>query len=223
MNQFAIFWRMISSPPHRKTFTPPCPSRRKRHQSLARLGVRRGGRAKGRAGLTLIEMVLAGVILAMVALAIANFFPGFLNLPRRLMARHQANTAARICMSTIVQALRQGEANSIQISTPAGAPPNSTISFWTVNHSTYTIAWSATPVPNSVNMTINKPGGITQVMTLAQNVVTLSFTLDYRDPSLISVSLQVSIPTDSTGNFASQQTPIFLPSETVQLISGGTI
>ncbi len=154
-----------------------------------------------RNGFTLVESMLATVAALVIMGGIARLTSSMIQFSGHSQVHQSADTEARICLDTIEQALANGQANTLAISTPATTPtvPNSQAQFSGLDGSSYTITWSATPL-NTVHL-LKTPagGGTTTDSVLATHVNELVFSHDYRDPALVAVTFQMVVPLDSSG------------------------
>ena len=84
-----------------------------------------------RRGLTLVEMLLTAAIVAVVAAAFALMLPSNITFLQRTRVRQQVLVQSRQCMEAIQQAMRNGMARTLVISTPNATPivPNSRVDF----------------------------------------------------------------------------------------------
>lgn len=165
-----------------------------------------------------MEIILVVALLSIIFMAGIKLWPGTTKFLLRSQSRQQANIQARICIETLERVLANGKSSSLQILTPATTPvmPSSQIIFQSVDGSTYTVTWSTSPT-NSVHILRQVLGSATTVDTiLATRVTSLVFAIDYRDPSSLSVTLQMSVPVDSSGAPDSYFT-ILLPNEYIRM------
>ena|SRR5258708_26663181 len=157
-------------------------------------------------GQTLIEIMVTLVILSLIAAAFMKLIGPHLDFFKRAQIRQQANGDARKCMETISRFLTNAKASSVVIKTPplASPPPNSEIDFTAMdNSSTYVIKWSTSP-PNSVHVLRTASGSTIPVDTIIGNNVTgLMFTGDFRDPTIVNVSLQIDVVLDNSNQDSS--------------------
>jgi prepilin-type N-terminal cleavage/methylation domain-containing protein len=168
-------------------------------------------------GMTLLESMLALTILVIIAVAFVKLLAPNIGFFKKAEGRLQGNSEARKTMETVRRLLGNGKASTVSILTPTNtAPPNSQISFESLDGFSYVISWVA---PNSVQVqrTPTPPAaGTTVTNIIANNVTGLMFTLDFRDPAVINVSLQVDIPLDQSGTGTSVYT-ILQPNQSIRM------
>ena len=178
----------------------------------------KGHRARG--GFTLTEAMLTFALLGVVILFVHKLGAPISSFFQHSLARQKANNEARSCLNTISVAMRAGLANSVCITTPAGVTvPNSRIDFITASKlasGTTAYAFYLTPNPSAPNWTVQKQEfnalGMSQ-QPLATNVTSLMFTGDYRDPSVLYVSLRIDAAFGSSGQAV---TTVDLPDQEVR-------
>jgi prepilin-type N-terminal cleavage/methylation domain-containing protein len=168
-------------------------------------------------GFTLIEMLLTVAVLGVVILAGVQLISPMFKFFQRSHARQQANLEVRVCLETINRVLSNGRASTMVIATPSTTPTVqlSSATFQSMDGSTYTIMWSASPM-NTVHLQKTPPGGSTTDTVLATNVTGLNFGFDVQDPGILHVSLTMTVPLDSSGTPDSFAT-ILIPPLTVRM------
>jgi Tfp pilus assembly protein PilE len=152
-------------------------------------------------GVTLMEVLLVAGLIGVLALVVVQFFQPMFKFFQGSQARAQANREARICMDTIQLVLSAGRATTLQVSTPSTTPavPLSQAQFTGLDKASYVIAWSTAPM-NTVHLQKTPPGGGTGTDTiLATNVTGLHFGIDTRDPGVVSVTLHMTVPLNTSG------------------------
>ncbi len=166
-------------------------------------------------GMTLLESLLALTILVVIAAAFVKLLAPNIGFFKRAEGRLQATSEARKSLDTFRHLLSNGKASTVSISTPNNSsPPNSQISFDSLDGYSYIISWVT---PNSVQVQRTPTaGGTTVTNIIANNVTGLMFTLDFRDPAIIDVSLQVDMPLDQSGNSTSVYT-ILQPNQSIRM------
>jgi len=162
---------------------------------------------RNRKGLSLVEILIAVAISALVLGTMARFMPQKIKNLRYIRERAQANIEARIVMDTLLQTLRKGQPQTLDIDTPAGGPPNSRARFVGTDGQTYLLGWDF-----SKQGTVILQIGAMEPKTLARNVTGITFAGDSRDPAIVTVSLRLDIPLD-----ARNTATIFLPNQTVRM------
>jgi len=139
---------------------------------------------KSCSGLTMTELVISSLLVGIVALFIATNLKWMPALFQQITTRGQINSDARTCSDTIVRLLKSARPETVVIDTPVAGPPGHHISFTSTSNKSYVISWRADPF-NTVAL---QEGNLTP-RQLAANVAGLSFTQDFRDPALITMSL----------------------------------
>jgi prepilin-type N-terminal cleavage/methylation domain-containing protein len=170
-------------------------------------------------GFTLLEILLTASIIGAIVLAITHLGFPLIKFFQQSRSRQQANTEARICLETMERVLSNGKASTLVISNSPTIPPmqSGRAQFQTMEGSSYTITWSSGPA-NSVHLLRTPLGGTVAVDTmLATHVTELSFLWDMSDPAILTVTLQMTVPLDSSGSPDSFLT-IMLPPLTTRLI-----
>ena len=170
-------------------------------------------------GLTMLELLLVAAILGTVTLAAVRLVVPMITFIRRAPARQSAQMQMRACMETMERVLSNGKAGTLVIATPPTTPTIqfSSATFQSQDGSGYTIYWSPSPV-NSVHLQRTPPGGTPSDTVLATNITALVFGVAGNDPGLITVTLQMTVPLDSSGSPGSFFT-ILLPTQTIRMIS----
>lgn len=171
-----------------------------------------------REGFTLTEMALCAAVISLVVVGLVRLTASFSRFLSQSQIRHQATLKSRICLENIQRVFNNGKASTLQISTPPITPtsPNSRAQFSTADGTTYVITLSSTPA-NSVHLTTIEPGGLTQDKVLATDVNLLIFAVDYRDPALVNVNLQIAIPRITGGTMPSAYT-FFYPNLRIHMM-----
>jgi prepilin-type N-terminal cleavage/methylation domain-containing protein len=169
---------------------------------------------KNKSGFTLVEFLIAVAMLAGVFLVVAAFIKPVSQYFLQSRARSELNSDARTTLDTITRSLRSGRAGSVSIQTETGAPPNSRIDFETNDGASVTVRWIS---PNQVEFSRQPRGGTRTTSVIARNVTGLLFTVDYRDPSVVGVTLRLDRPYDASGR-ADRLYSIVLPTQEVRLI-----
>jgi len=173
-----------------------------------------------KSGITLVELLIAVAFVGLLALAVVRLLQPTLVYFKHTQSRQQAMLQARACLETLQRLLSNGKASTMTISTPSGTPTvqNSRAQFLTTDNSSYIITWSSSPM-NSVQVFQTPQGQATAINTiLARNVTGLAFGWDMRDPAIITINLQMTIPLDSSGSSTSVLT-LQLPPQTVRMIA----
>ncbi len=170
-------------------------------------------------GYTLIEIILTAAIVGIVILAISQLIFPLIKYFQQSRARQQTNSEARVCLETIARVLSNAMASSMVISTPVttpAAPQASEAQFQSVDGSTCTVIWSTSPM-NTVHLLRTPPGGTVAIDTvLASHVTGFSFAWATNDPSLVNVTLQMTVPLDASGS-PNSTFSILLPPMTTRL------
>lgn len=164
-------------------------------------------------GMTVMEMLLVVFILGFLMLGLAHYKEKIIIFAKRFEVRRQMTTDARNTLETIVRLLRVANPNTVLIDTPpaAGAPPNSRIQFRNTSNVAQEIYWSDDPYGTVFFRTA---AGTPR--KLGDSVTSLIFTADFRDLSLITVSLRMDASYDASGR-EDQQTTLALANQTVRL------
>ena len=156
---------------------------------------------RNKRGMTMIELLLVMAIFTVVVYAFIEFFSKTAPIVKRTQVRQEVTLGGRTSMDSILQCLRGGKARTLQISTPGGATasPNAKIDFdlqtpLPSGTTAYTIFLAnRTVFLQEHSTTIANP--VPKV--LAKNVSMLSFTADYRDPTIVSVSMRIDAAWDA--------------------------
>jgi hypothetical protein len=178
---------------------------------------------RGRRGHTLVELMLAAAIGSLIILVIARLFSKVYPIFQRINVRNTVLSQSRVCMDTILQALRQGNAGSLVVSTPPGSVviPNSAVNFNTVAPlASGTTAYGIYLSNQTVYIQeFTQANGPRVPRVLANHVTNLSFTGDSRDPGSVSVSLQVTAPYDNS-NKPDHVTTILISNQLTHMVEG---
>jgi prepilin-type N-terminal cleavage/methylation domain-containing protein len=165
-----------------------------------------------RAGFTLIEALIALFIIGLVLLGLYKFVVPNVDYFRHMNVRQQSNSEAQRCIATVRAALAMANPGTVLIRTPGGAPPNSQISFTDLTGKPVVIGWEADK-EGSVVLQV----GVTPTRTLLATYVTaIMFTLDARDPGIISISLRIDRPLSAQGG-PERIHSVFIPNQVVRL------
>ena len=171
-------------------------------------------------GFTLAEGLLVGVVVSMLLLVMVKISSRMFTFIARSQTRQKANMEARRCLETIERMMSNGRASTLMISTPATSPmvPNSRVQFTAMDGSFYTILWSTAPM-NTVHIRRTPAGSAATTDTLlATHVNVLVFLADLTDPAIVTVSLQMTVPLDTSNPPKSVYTiPLF--NRTLRMIS----
>ena len=173
-------------------------------------------------GFTLAETLLTFAILGVVVLFVHRLGIPVFSYFQHSQVRQKTNNEARSCLNTINTAMKGGLANSVRITTPVGiSAPNSRIDFTlavplpsqTTAYAFYLAADRTVQMQeySTVNATEPSP------KTLATNVTGLIFTGDYRDPSIIYVSLRFDAAFESSLKTGSLTT-ISIPNQEIHMV-----
>jgi len=174
---------------------------------------------KNHSGFSLLEMLLVAALIGLVILAATQLLFPVINFFQRGRAQQKATLEARTCIETIERVLSNGRASTVVISTPPTTPamPSGQIQFLGVDTSTYTISWSTSPM-NTVHLQKTSAAGVTNDTVLATHVTQLSFCWNPNDPGILNVTLQMTVPFDSSGSPGSFLT-IYLPGQTLRMVT----
>ena|ERR1019366_4510539 len=165
-------------------------------------------------GFTIIELILAVAMMAIVILAAAKMTTPILRFFQRSQARQNAYMQMRSCQSTIVRMLQNG-----MVSTVNYYPPNnSKVQFQTVDGSTFTIQWDSVADTVHLLTTSAATHNTTVDSVLATQVAGLQFGIDNADAGIVSVLLIMQVQLDSSGLPGSYLT-IISPKQTVQMVT----
>ena len=152
-------------------------------------------------GFTLTEVLLATAIIGVVGYAAARMHAPISRFFTQSTARQRATMEARSCLDTMGMAFRVGKANTVQISTPVGPPvvPNSQIDFQLTQPAGPIGGYEFQLANRQILMRYMDTNYVVQPgsKVMASNVTSLIFTADYRDPSVIYVSIQTDTPMGS--------------------------
>ena len=172
-------------------------------------------------GVTLTEVMLACAISGLIFVAAVRYFSKVIPMMNRARVRQQVQVQSRQLMDTIAERLRNGKALTVAISTPPETPgvPNSRIDFvlqtpLASGATGYAIYLSCGTV---YAQEFGRPPAARDPRALAKNVSSLMFTGSSNDPGLISISLQMDVSYDSTGD-PSHVTSLMLPNQTVRMV-----
>lgn len=156
--------------------------------------------------MTMLELIVSVLLMTIVVLVAVRLFSNFAHYFRRTTVRNELLMDSRRCLNTMKRFLRQGKANTVQIRTPAGSPPNSQIDFQLFSSSTsYEFRW----VDNTVQMKV----GTLDPLTLGMHVTGLMFTGDSSDPASLLVTLRM----DATSSPQHTET-VLLPNQRVHML-----
>ncbi len=174
-----------------------------------------------RRGTTLLEMIIATVILVVIIFAFVLYFSQNAPLFQRARVRQQLMVDARSVMETIQERLRNGKARTVVISTFPGTPlvPNSSVQFdlqsklpsGAVSYQIYL------DVNTVYSKDLSATGAILATRSLATHVTGLMFTGTSADPGVVGISLRMDAPFDSTG-LADHVSSVILPNQTVRMV-----
>jgi hypothetical protein len=157
------------------------------------------GHRPNSSGFSLIELMLVAWILVLIFLGIVHFFSGQIPFWSRIKTRQQVMVDSRICMDTIIQMLRNGKAQTLVISSPGNPPvPNSQIDFSLQSPLPSGAVQYRIALVNGTVLATELPAQASK--KLASNVTGLMFTGDSRDPGVVSVTLQMDVPYDTTND-----------------------
>jgi type II secretory pathway pseudopilin PulG len=170
-------------------------------------------RTRKSGGFTFIEVLIAGFMMAIVMLVMVQFASRISRSAHQIFAKTRLNNSARNTMDIISRTLRIADPGSVVINTPFGGQPNSSIEFFSVEKSTfntrYRIYWSSAPV-NTVHIERGNTHSI-----IGRDVSSLMFTGDYRDPSVMNVTLRLDTAYDVSG--ASRTFSLVFPNQNVRM------
>jgi type II secretory pathway pseudopilin PulG len=181
-------------------------------------------------GFTIIESTVALAIAVFVIMMLYGYIKAIPLFFRRIQVQQQTMSEARTAADTMNRLLRSALPNTVAICScnqrlcgdplciPATSiPPNSQIDFSTKDGHQRWLIWGSDHIlyagDNSMNGT---PPNTTK---LAQNVASVMFTGDYRDLSVINVSLRFDVPLDSSGAPNAPTMTIFLPTQSIRMVS----
>jgi Tfp pilus assembly protein PilE len=151
-------------------------------------------------GVTLIEILIVSAAIVILTFVIARFLSPVMRYFQREPVRQTMTADIRRCLDTIDRAMSEGNAQSLIISTPLSSPTVqlSRAQFSSNDGSSTVITWSASPM-NTVHILKTVPGVGTNDQTLASHVTGFHFDVDLQDPSLVTVTLQMTVPLDASG------------------------
>jgi prepilin-type N-terminal cleavage/methylation domain-containing protein len=152
-------------------------------------------------GMSLMELVLAVAISAVLVLGLVRFLSKTVPFFQRTSVRQTVLLQARSCMETMLLFLRQGKANTLRITSstaPLGALQlYSRVDFELIGPlSSGTTAYAIYLDKGTVYA--QEYGPTPRSRVLATNVTNLVFSGDTRDPSQVYVSLRIDAPYDAT-------------------------
>jgi hypothetical protein len=166
-------------------------------------------------GLTVLETLIVALMATVLLMACLTFFRKNFTFYGKFQTRAQTMFQSRICMETILHRLRTGKARSLVISTSgATTSPNSQVVFDL-----------QTPLPSGATFyTIYLASGTVYAQegaqqppkALASNVTALMFTGNANDPAILSVSLRIDAPFDSS-NDPTHVSTLIMPDQMVHL------
>jgi Tfp pilus assembly protein PilW len=166
-------------------------------------------------GFTLIEFLITVGLMGLVIFTVSKFTPFVLQYFHQSQAKTTLNDEARVTLDTIIRLLRNGLASSVVIDTPtAASPPNSRIAFRTTDGAAQVIEWVA---PKQVEVRRTPAGGAETTSVIGRNVTGLLFTMDYRDPSIIQVTLRLDVAYDQSSR-KDRVFSVVLPSQQVRMV-----
>jgi hypothetical protein len=177
-------------------------------------------RIRNSKGYTLVEMVLTAAVSGAVILGLVRFSATAGNYLNRSYVRHQVNIQGRVGLASIQNLLAKAKASTLSISTASGSPivPNSQAQFSDEQGNQYTISWSNDP-KNTVNLqTVRASDSVTTNTTLAKDVSLLIFNVDYRDPAIIQLSMEVSVPLRTMLTSTSTPYKFFVSNQLIRMI-----
>jgi hypothetical protein len=173
-------------------------------------------------GYTLVELMMATMIAAVIGVALVRFISHIVPMMRQSHQRQELLIQSRTCMDNILEQLRNGKADSVVISTPNKAPqvPNSQINF--------SLATPLTSGTTSFMIYLDSGTVYSQEYgaviprsrhALAKNVTGLIFTGSSIDPGVIKVTLRMDAPWDPS-NDPNRMASITLTNQSVRLLEG---
>src|SRR5438128_1597128 len=90
-------------------------------------------------GFTVVEMMLAGFLGALVIIVVASLFKPAADFYQRTRLRHQLTTDARTTLETIIRTMRNGKASSLTIGSYDATVVYSSATFTALDGSAYEI------------------------------------------------------------------------------------
>jgi len=170
---------------------------------------------KKNTGFSLLEWMIVVAVVAVIALTAVSLGQPIIKFFQRNPAQQQANLELRRCIETMAQALSNGRATTLVVSTPSIVPPvqNSSIQFLGVDGSTYTIVLSTTP-SQSIHLERTISGGVTNDSILSTHAINLQFSTSSMDPGVVTILLAMAFPLD-----ANTMTTVLWPTQTIRMMA----
>ncbi len=140
-------------------------------------------RRRGRAGYTLIEIMLVVAVLGVIALVGPRLFTGMYQFFNQSLARTDVQRDIRVALDQMNRTIRQASAATVTISQDAGQPPYSKISLTSVSGESVTFKQGGRKLFQTVG---------NQQMTLVDNVQYMAFTFPQTDVNTV-VSISVTL------------------------------
>jgi prepilin-type N-terminal cleavage/methylation domain-containing protein len=175
-------------------------------------------------GFTLTEMMLATALTGIVMAAGVTYIAKVVPMMNRVRTRQQVQFQARMLMDNIGDRLRNGKAPTAAISTPGSAAelnpiPNSRIDFMLYTPlasgaTSYAIFLSSGIV---YTQEFGPPTGSRTPRPIARNVSSLMFTTASNDPGVVSVTLEMDMPYDST-NDPTHVVSLLIPNQVIPMV-----
>lgn len=174
-------------------------------------------RRKSEAGMSLIELILVAAMAGVIFTSLTILMTKSITFFKRMTVRQTTMQESRTCMERIEQALRNGKASSLTISTPAGGPPNSRVDFVLDRPLASGTTSYAFYLSNGKVMSTEYSASGTRTQVLANNATGLHFTGDSFDTAMVTVSIRIDAPWDSTGD-PNRVSTLILPNRAVRMI-----
>lgn len=168
--------------------------------------------SRSRTGVTLIEVVVAASLGAVVILSMFKLFTPMVTYFQKSQVRQQLTRESRYALDAIKRAVGNARGDTMTISTPNGSPTypaNSMLSFSTVDNVSYSISWSP---PSTLTMTRSANGQSTETH-LSDHVSSIMFSGDTRDSGVLNILLIMQ------GQYGSRAElyEVVLPVQTIRL------
>ncbi len=172
-----------------------------------------------RGGMSLVEILVTMAIITVIVAGGATLFTKNIIFFKRIQIRQQVMSQSRSCMERIEQMLRNGKASTLVIETPTAPPaaPNSKVLFALQKP----LASGTNEIEiylegSTVYVQELRPGADPARQALASNVTGLTFSGDSTDPAIVSVSLHIDAPVDTSRN-PPQRLTLILPDRVVRM------
>jgi len=158
-------------------------------------------------GYSMAEMLITAALFGGVMIGLAQTITPIREFIESYHVRRKATTESRVTIETVMRLLRTGKPETVEIDSPEA--PNSRVRFTGNNGSTYEIYLS--------NQSVYLKQDGKQPKRMAANVTSFMITMDFRDPSLLSVNLRLDAPYGRNHSRADESLTILLANQVVRV------